>query len=70
VENLGRPGGDTFADVGKARASCENSTQFQGQSFCYPSAASSVPSVTGMLSKAVSMSDINLLSDCSDPNGE
>ncbi|XP_015850730.2 rho guanine nucleotide exchange factor 2 isoform X5 [Peromyscus maniculatus bairdii] len=37
-----------------------------GQSSCRPSAASLVHSATGMLSKAVSMSGINLLSDCSD----
>lgn len=40
-----------------------------GQSSCRPSAASLVHSATGMLSKAVSMSGINLLSDCSDLDG-
>ncbi|XP_027630281.1 rho guanine nucleotide exchange factor 2 [Tupaia chinensis] len=40
-----------------------------GQGSCHPSAGRLNASATGMLSKSVSMSGINCLLDCADPNG-
>lgn len=69
LEELGTPLGAQQQEQQQGQEQQRGQPFHRGQSFCYPSAAFSVPSVTGMLSKAVSMSDINLLSDCSDPNG-
>lgn len=69
LEELGTPLGAQQQEQQQGREQQSGQPFHRGQSFCHLSATSSVHPATGMLSKAVSMSGINLLLDCSDPNG-
>lgn len=69
LEELGTPLGAQQQEQQQGREQQSGQPFHRGQSFCHLSATSSVHPTSGMLSKAVSMSGINLLLDCSDPNG-